>query len=279
MLLTCTEPPSAQPPPPPIPTSTTTPLNLPRPPTNALAITNASHHLALLSTQPFPRRAVRRDAARPTERPSGCLVVREQKHGWASQHAVARRGGLGGPTPAVLSSPCPRRCPVRASSVPRVAVQLIGVGVRWGCLSVQVSSVRPQASGVASGVRAFSVRCVRPEWSWSVAAGQAVVRLGWDGRAAWSPAVSTTARRLPEVGPWRSRLAQAVLGQRWVGFDLIVVMTMVEQWPHRPHGRPGEARWARIARRSAAGGDHAAWSLCEALGRVAWSRRAFPAAL
>jgi hypothetical protein len=36
--------------------------------------------------------------------------------------------------------------------------------------------------------------------------------------------VSTTARRLPEVGPWRSRLAQAVLGQRRVGFDLVVVV-------------------------------------------------------
>ena len=54
---------------------------------------------------------------------------------------------------------------------------------------------------------------------------------GWDGRAAWSRAVSPTARRLPEIGPWRSRLAQAVLGQRRVGFDLVVVMSVVE------HGR------------------------------------------
>src|SRR5215204_3717347 len=35
---------------------------------------------------------------------------------------------------------------------------------------------------------------------------------------------STTVRRLPEVGPWRSRLAQAVLGQRRVGFDSVVVV-------------------------------------------------------
>jgi hypothetical protein len=40
---------------------------------------------------------------------------------------------------------------------------------------------------------------------------------------AWSPAVSTTARRLPEVGTWRSKLAQAVLDQRKVGLDLVVV--------------------------------------------------------
>jgi hypothetical protein len=152
-----------------------------RPPAHELAITLEPVPPALPSTRNRPRRAVRRGAARPTEQPSGCLVVREQKHGWASQHAVARRAGPGGPTPAVLSSPCPRQCPVRASSVPRVAVQLIGVQCPCGCLSVQVSSVRPQASGVASGVRAFSVRCVRPEWSWSVAVGQAVVRLGWPG--------------------------------------------------------------------------------------------------
>ena len=39
--------------------------------------------------------------------------------------------------------------------------------------------------------------------------------------------------------------------------------------------RPGAAGCARIARRSAAGGDHAGWSWCEALGRVPSSLRAF----
>jgi hypothetical protein len=53
--------------------------------------------------------------------------------------------------------------------------------------------------------------------------GPAAARLGWPG-SAWSPAVSMTARRLPEVGAWPSRLAQAVLGQRRVGFDLVVVV-------------------------------------------------------
>jgi hypothetical protein len=45
--------------------------------------------------------------------------------------------------------------------------------------------------------------------------------------AAWSPAVSTMAHRLPEVGAWRSKLAQAVPGQRRVGFDLVVVVGVV----------------------------------------------------
>ena len=34
---------------------------------------------------------------------------------------------------------------------------------------------------------------------------------------AWSPAVSTTARRLLEVGAWSSKLAKAVLGRLGVG--------------------------------------------------------------
>jgi hypothetical protein len=41
---------------------------------------------------------------------------------------------------------------------------------------------------------------------------------------AWSAAVSTTAR-LPEVGVWRLRLVQAVLGERRVSFDLVVVVS------------------------------------------------------
>ena len=53
--------------------------------------------------------------------------------------------------------------------------------------------------------------------------GPAAVRLGMAGVGV-SPAVSTTARRLPEVGAWRSKLAQAVLGQRRVDLDLVVVV-------------------------------------------------------
>ena len=37
------------------------------------------------------------------------------------------------------------------------------------------------------------------------------------------PAMSTTMGRLPEVGAWPSKLAQAVLGQRRVDLDSVVV--------------------------------------------------------
>jgi len=82
--------------------------------------------------------------------------------------------------------------------------------------------------------------------------------------------MSMTARRLPEVGAWRSKLAQAVLGQRRVDLDLVVV-EMVSTGP----GRLGEAGMrARFAHREAAGGDHAAWSSCEAWAWVGWPLRA-----
>ena len=42
--------------------------------------------------------------------------------------------------------------------------------------------------------------------------------------SAWSPAMSMTVGRLPEVGAWPSRLAQTVLGQRRVDLDLVVVV-------------------------------------------------------
>jgi hypothetical protein len=56
-----------------------------------------------------------------------------------------------------------------------------------------------------------------------VAVGSAAVRLGMAGLP-WSPAMSMTARRLPEVGALRSKLARAVLGQRRVDLDLVVVV-------------------------------------------------------
>ena len=56
-------------------------------------------------------------------------------------------------------------------------------------------------------------------WRW----GRQPYGLGWPG-SAWSPAMSMTARRLPEVGAWPSKLAQAVLGQRRVDLDLVVVV-------------------------------------------------------
>jgi hypothetical protein len=65
-----------------------------------------------------------------------------------------------------------------------------------------------------------SVRCVRPECSCSVAVGQAAVQLGWPGGGVARRVHNGTSAR---GGPWRLRLAQAVLGQRRVSFDLVVV--------------------------------------------------------
>ena len=98
------------------------------------------------------------------------------------------------------SDQCPRlpvhgtavQCPVRASERPGVRCPASGVGVR--CLCVAASAVSGRSEVLERG------------------GGQAAVRLGWPG-SAWSPAMSMTARRLPEVGAWRSKLAQAVLGQ------------------------------------------------------------------
>ena len=60
------------------------------------------------------------------------------------------------------------------------------------------------------------------------------IRHGWRAGSVdavrWSPAMSMTARRLPEVGAWRSKLAQAVLGQRRVDLDLVVVVGGGWQW-------------------------------------------------
>jgi hypothetical protein len=169
---------------------------------------------------------VRRGAAWPTERPSSCLVVGEQEHGWASSVRSLGKEAQEVRTPAVLSSPCPRRCPVRASSVPRVAVQLIGV--RCPVRVSERPGVQCPASGLrrpvwASGVRAFQ-RLLWPTGMVVVRGSEVGSRAAGMAGSGWSPAVSTTARRLREVGPWRSRLAQAVLGQRWVGLDVVVVV-------------------------------------------------------
>jgi hypothetical protein len=199
-------------------------------------------------------RAVRRGAAwPPAERPSSCLAVREAVSRyqvasrractgcralqapstgtlWASQRAVARRGGprRSGCRPClrhpvrvlgqrlassvrcerpVSTRACPRvrgvRCPVRASERPGVHCPSSASGVRCPCVAASAVSDGNELAGVA--------------------VGPAAARLGWPG-SAWSPAVCTTARRLPEVGAWHSKLAQAVLGQRRVDLGLVVVV-------------------------------------------------------
>jgi hypothetical protein len=199
---------------------------------------------------------MRRGAAWPAERPSSRLVVREHKHGWASQRVVARRGGQGGPDAGcavvtvsafVSGIRCPVsgasvRCPTRACPGDRCPVR---ASKRPG---VQCPAPGPRPP--APGVRAFRrPLCPTGMRSRGVAVGQAAARLAWPG-SAWSPAMSMPARRLPEVGAWRSKLAQAVLDRRRVDWDLVVVLGGGWQWP-RSTGWPTGRGWmrARIARR------------------------------
>ena len=97
-----------------------------------------------------------------------------------------------------------------------------------------------------------------------MAVGPAAARLGWPG-SGWWPAMSTTVGRLPEVGVWRSKLAQAVLGQQRV--DLVVVVGGGWQWARSTVRGAGCAQGLPV---EVAGGDHAVWSLCEVWGRVGW---------
>jgi hypothetical protein len=147
---------------------------------------------------------------------------------WASQRAVARRGGPGGPaagrafvTLSVSSASVRRPVSGASDQCPRVPVQAClsrrpVSSVRCGRLSVQVSAVRCPVSGVRAFPRPLCPAEVR---SCSAAVGQAAARLGWPG-SAWSPAASTTGSWSARVGAWRSKLAQAVLGQQRCRFGL-----------------------------------------------------------
>jgi hypothetical protein len=134
------------------------------------------------------------------------------------------------------------RCPVSGASVRWPAGPVQVTGVRCGRLSVQVSSVRPSASVVSD----------RNEVA-GVAVGPAAARLGWPG-SAWSPAVSTTARRLPRLEPgprgWH-RPCWASSGSTWTW---VVSWAVVGQRARTTGGRPGEAgrgRGSPVGRRLA----------------------------
>jgi len=222
---------------------------------------------------------MRRGAAWPAERPGSRLVVREHTHGWAAQRVVARVVAKEVRMPAVLSSPCPRSCLVSGVRCP-----VSGAGVRCSTGCPVRASERLGVHCPASSVRRpvsvrCGVRCVQREWG----RGRGVGRQphGWDGPgSAWSPAVSTTARRLPEVGAWPSKLAQAVLGQRTIDLDLVVVGGGW-QWGHvdrvadqdrldaREH-RPSVGSWRR---------PRCVVNVGPRGGRVAWSLEGFPAEL
>ena len=195
-----------------------------RPPPSMPCITDEASPFALRSTRNRPRRAMRRGAAWPAERPSSRRCARAQ-HGWAPQRAVARRGGQGSPDAGcavvtVSAFVSGIRCPVSSASVrcPRGACprdRVSGAGVRASRCPV-------------SGVRALRrPRCPTAMRSRGVAVEPAAARLGWP-ESAWSPAMSVTARRLPEVGAWprsRGRPCWASGGHRvrvwaWVGWPL-----------------------------------------------------------
>jgi hypothetical protein len=213
------------------------------PSSERLCITDEASPLALRSTRIRPRRAVRRGAAWPAERPSSRLVVRERTHGWASQPAVARVVAREVRMPAVLSSPCPRSClasgvqrPVRASGV-HGACQVTGVR----CRASEGPGVHCPASSVRRPVSVrCGVRCAQRERG----RGRGVGRQphGWDGpESAWSPAVSTgrasSARGWSltlEAGAGRAGPAEGRLGLglgrrrgKWLAVG-----------PGRPGGRP-----------------------------------------
>jgi hypothetical protein len=184
MPLTCTDPPLAQPTPHANPTSSITSAQPAcRPLTNALAITDASHRLALLSTQPFPRTAVRRGAAgRRRSDPAAAWQCSRQfrvlaggltaEPSWlpnaacaaatATRFAVtARRGDhrcppcLGRPVRVLRQRPRVQRPPVQcpASGTCRAAARPVsGVRVRCPC-PVSVSGVRCPCPVSVSGVR------------------------------------------------------------------------------------------------------------------------------
>jgi hypothetical protein len=99
---------------------------------------------------------MRRGAAWPAEWSRSRLVVREHKHGWASQRAVARVAAKEVWTPAVLSSPCPRSCPASGVRCERPVS-------RGACPSDRCpvrASERPGVQCPASDVRPFRVSAV-----------------------------------------------------------------------------------------------------------------------
>src|SRR5918995_3731812 len=203
-----------------------------------------------------PRTAVRRGAARPRRATKqlparrylaleGVLTAepawaaerrrrRPQEHGWASQPAVARRGGPGGPDAGrafvtLSTSSASVRCPVSGASeqCPRLPVH--GTGVRCPVraserpgVSVQVSAVRRPVS--ASGVCALPrPLCPAGERSWSAAVGRQPY--GWDGRGRRGrPLRPCPARGLPESEPRARSWRRRCWASRGVGLDLAVVV-------------------------------------------------------
>jgi hypothetical protein len=202
------------------PRYTSIPLALPQQPDPALPHLSVVPLPSTRTIQIQHTTAVRRGAAWPARRPSGCLVVRGHNTGGRlsvrSLGMAAKEGpdaGCGVVTVSAFVSGI--RCPVSGASV------RCPTGACPGDRCPVRASERPGVQCPASGVCAS--RCPTGSEVAGCGGGRQPYGLGWPG-SAWSPAMSMTAGRLPEVGAWRSKLAQAVLGQRRVDLDLVVVV-------------------------------------------------------
>jgi hypothetical protein len=213
------------------------------------------------------------------------------------QLAGGARGSLalaGGPQPSRHGAKRRRRCPTRTRWGGPARARWTWWPRRCGCpavpssacrcsrpaASVQcpVSGVRCPVSGVRCGrpasrvpVHAAGVRC--PAWVSGVrgfprpVSGRQVVEGGAGARSrrmagmagsAWWPAVSTASSSAARVGTWRSRLAQAVLGQRrrrpWTSpssWELVGVVAGSTAWATGMGWMgAGIARWWRAGVRS-----------------------------
>jgi hypothetical protein len=186
-----------------------------------------------------------------------------QGHGGVAQRAPAGHGGPGGAD----AQPCLRQRVGVLGQRPASSVQCPVSGVRCPVSGVRcgrpASRVPVHAAGVrcpawVSGVRGFP----RPVSGRQVVEGGAGARSRRMAGSAWWPAVSTASSSAARVGTWRSRLAQAVLGQRRGRLGLgRRSWEVVGQWLGRPRGRPGLAGWARGSPVGGEPGCAARWRL------------------
>jgi hypothetical protein len=173
---------------------------------------------------------------------------RPQEHGWASQRAVARRGGRGpdaGRAFVTCPGPWPAsgvRCPVRATSVHGCLSMGPMSSVRCGRLSVQVSGVRCRRPVSGVGVRCLCVAAC------AVSGPSEVLERGGGAgsRMAGMAGVGVVARCVhARLVVCLSRSLVLDAGAGGAGPAEASVWTwpssweVVGQWPARPGGRPG----------------------------------------
>jgi hypothetical protein len=197
---------------------------------------------------------------------------RPQEHGWASQRAVARRGGPGGPDAGrafvtLSTSSASVRCPVSVSGAsdqcPRLPVH--GTAVQYPVRASERPGVRCPASGVYALPRPLcpaEVRSWSAAWAGSRMAGMAGV--GVVARCVHDRLVVCPSRRLVlEAGAGAAGPAEASVWT-WPSSGGGRAVASSTAWPiriRRVHARMvrwwepvrGEARLLRQADRHAAG--------------------------